>query len=147
LTDGISEFDFRLGGEMGYILGAQKDQHGLKGIKKQHRKYNTSRDSTNDLQVIKVKCYPLHMIASALGRRTIDYWSLDVEGAEVGVLNSTKFDMIEVGVMTIEVQYNRRVIRAIMTKNGFERVRTDGRDDFFASRTYFQRRGLPFPRH
>ena len=39
----------------------------------------------------------------------------------------------------------RQQIKDFLQKHGIERVRAGGQDDFYASRSYFQKRGLPFP--
>ena len=40
---------------------------------------------------------------AALGRSDVDFWSLDIEGAEGAVLEATDFEAVKVGVMTIEM--------------------------------------------
>ena len=43
-------------------------------------------------------CLPLYSILLALGNPTVDYFSLDIEGAELGVLRSIPWDKINVKV-------------------------------------------------
>merc|ERR1712137_1380241 len=84
----------------------------------------------------------------ALNRTTIDYWSLDTEGSEASILSATDFKSIEVGVITVEHNNDRvskdKIFR-VLTAAGMERVVQGGQDDYYASRQYFQRRGLTFP--
>merc|ERR1719450_1289364 len=43
-----------------------------------------------------LKCYPLYSILLALGQKRIDFFSLDIEGAEIGVLNTIPFDKLDI---------------------------------------------------
>ena len=42
------------------------------------------------------QCFPLYSILLALGNPTVDYFSLDVEGVEAGVLNSIPWDKVDI---------------------------------------------------
>lgn len=50
-----------------------------------------------------VNCWPLHSLLRYMGVRHVDYWSLDTEGSEASILNSTNFNEIDVTVITVEV--------------------------------------------
>ncbi len=43
-------------------------------------------------------CYPLHAILLSMGNPTVDFFSLDVEGAEVPILRSIPFDKVNVAL-------------------------------------------------
>lgn len=65
-------------------------------------------------------CVPLYTILLTIGNPTIDYFSLDIEGAEIGVLNSLPWDKIHIKVMSIEVNHvPEQEVRKIMEGNGF----------------------------
>ena len=51
---------------------------------------------------IKVQCFPLYSILLAVGITKIDFFSLDVEGAEQIVLDSIPFDKVDIGLFVIE---------------------------------------------
>merc|ERR1719512_456864 len=55
---------------------------------------------------VEVPIAPVHALLDCIGRKTIDFWSLDVEGAESAILKSTSFDKIEVGLLLIEMNKN-----------------------------------------
>ena len=77
----------------------------------------------------------LLLSAAGFGQRVVDFWSLDVEGAEPGVLDVFDQDAIEVGVLLIEANKgdrNTRSIRMAMEGKGFREV----------GRTYYIRAGL-----
>ena len=62
-----------------------------------HRKWvNPKLDKTE------VQCFPLYSILKALGRTHIDLLSLDVEGAELGVLGTIPFSELVIEVLLVE---------------------------------------------
>jgi len=89
----------------------------------------------------------------------VDFWSLDIEGNEGPVLESTDFSQVEVGVLIIEMnkgeEKNKR-IRNVMDANGFreiaatmymKREKPAVLDYVFINPKYFQKRGLKVPDH
>ncbi|KAL1496301.1 hypothetical protein AB1Y20_016263 [Prymnesium parvum] len=138
LTGTASSFKFNPAGELGGIVDTL-EQHELARISKEIRSHAA---------VITVPTYPLESVMQAIGRSTIDYWSLDVENAEAPILRATNFSRLEVGLITVEHGYSRarrqRNMEALLYW-GFKRVLCDMLDDLFASPSYFQRRGFKFP--
>ena len=57
-----------------------------------HSKYRT----------ITVQCFTLHSLLLAIGQTEVDYFSLDVEGPELEILQTIPFDKIRIKVITIE---------------------------------------------
>lgn len=55
-----------------------------------------------EVQTQRTQCFPLLSLLLALNITTVHYISLDVEGAEAGVLMAFPFDCIEVSVWTVE---------------------------------------------
>ena len=47
---------------------------------------------------VEVDCFPLHVLLLALNVTRVDYFSLDVEGAELDVLRTVPFDRIDIRV-------------------------------------------------
>ena len=45
-------------------------------------------------QVVMVQCIPLYTVMLALGRKSIDFFSLDVEGSEIEILQTLPPDVI-----------------------------------------------------
>jgi len=89
---------------------------------------------------------------------TVDFWSLDIEGSEGPVLESTDFSRVEVGIFMIEMnkgEENNARIRRVMNTNAFLEVasttwlnatgQTDTLDHVFINPKYFERRGLQVP--
>jgi len=88
---------------------------------------------------------------------TVDFWSLDIEGSEGPVLESTDFSQVEVGVLIIEMnkgEENNKRIRKVMDANNFrdiagtiynERGFPEVLDHVFVNPKYFEKRGLKVP--
>ena len=68
----------------------------------------TGKTSSKGRDVI-VQCFPLYSILLAVGRTRIDYFSLDVEGHELLVLNTIPFDKVD-----IKVSYIQRLLSRIL---------------------------------
>lgn len=103
-------------------------------------------------QNIPVVAAPVEHLLSCIGRSTVDFWSLDVEGAEVSILQKTPFKDIEFGVVLIEVvsrgrKDSKRVneIHQIMSSNGFEKCGSTAYDDIWVNPSYYEKRGLTTP--
>jgi len=47
---------------------------------------------------IRVQCFPLMLYIAALGVKTIDYFSLDIEGNEIDVLETIPFNEVDIKV-------------------------------------------------
>lgn len=113
------------------------------------------QDATSSFQV---QAEPLSALMTTLNRKTIDFWSLDIEGSESAVLRNTDFDQIEVGVLLIEMnknEANNQEISSVMRSHGFSDVGktryndSDGKqwlDHIFVNPQYFKRRGIKYPK-
>jgi hypothetical protein len=66
--------------------------------------FNQGRISQNQLEdlkeggSVKVQCFPLYSILSALNRTTVDYFSLDIEGDELAVLKTIPWNHVHIQV-------------------------------------------------
>jgi len=82
----------------------------------------------------------------------VDFWSLDIEGSEVPVLEATDFSQVEVGVLLIEIRKADDKIREVMKAKGFREVATTiggghrPLDRAFVNPKYFEKRGLDVPK-
>ena len=50
-----------------------------------------------------VTCLPMYSILLALGNPTVDYFSLDVEGAEYDVLKTIPYDDVDIKVRVLKI--------------------------------------------
>lgn len=100
-----------------------------------------------------VNAQPLHALMDQMGQKTVDFWSLDIEGSEAEVLGATDFKKVEVGVLLVEMnksEKNNEAITAVMTKEGFVDIGTtkyDGGvlDHIFVNPKYFASRNMEVP--
>ncbi|XP_053380943.1 uncharacterized protein LOC123550840 isoform X1 [Mercenaria mercenaria] len=71
---------------------------------------------------ITVQCFPLYSILLAMNQLTVDYFSLDVEGAEEGIINNIPLDKVKIRTISIEydkVEGGAERLKTIMKKKGF----------------------------
>ena len=68
----------------------------------------------------------MYSILLALNQTRVDYFSLDVEGAEEGVLNSIPWDKVDIRTMSIEYDKwpgGKKSLIAYMVKKGYKAVK------------------------
>ena len=58
---------------------------------------------------IRLQCFPLYSILMALGNPKVDYFSLDIEGAEFPVLKTIPFDKVDIRLIDIEFNHIGKV--------------------------------------
>ena len=54
----------------------------------------------------KALCFPFYPILLAMGNPVVDYFSLDVEGAELPILKTIPWDKVDIKVLSIEVNHS-----------------------------------------
>lgn len=59
----------------------------------------------NGIKLIDVQCFPFYSILLAVGRTRVDYFSLDVEGAESRVVANVPWHLVDVKVNSIIFLY------------------------------------------
>ena len=52
-------------------------------------------------QRFSVQCFPLISLLNALDRKHVDYLSVDVSGAELGILGSLSFDKVSISIISV----------------------------------------------
>ena len=52
-----------------------------------------------------MECYPLHLILKAAGIEVVHYFSLDVEGVDMEVLEAIHWDKVDIKVIMVEYPY------------------------------------------
>ena len=89
-----------------------------------------------------VTCVPLSHILKMFGFVHIDFWSLDVEGGELAVLETFDFNSVTVSVVVIECDAHDPTkdeeIVQLMIANNFEHQGTFGRNCWFQHRGFTQ---------
>ena len=69
---------------------------------------NTGKISNLDLgeiqdEHVQVQCFPIFSILTALNVKTVDYFSLDVEGNELDVLRTIPWDKVNIRVSDLQL--------------------------------------------
>ncbi|KAL5012687.1 hypothetical protein ScPMuIL_011238 [Solemya velum] len=79
-----------------------------------------------------VYCFPLHSILEAIGHTTVDFFSLDVEGAEPYVLKGIDFEKVDIKVLSIEANHcGHKAISDILVPAGYKMVKRVKLDDVY----------------
>jgi hypothetical protein len=97
---------------------------------------NNDNINKERIKMVTVKCFPLYSILMAMGNPTVDFFSLDVEGSEQGVLESIPWDKVDIRVLTIEFSHiDRESVQRLLEKNGYEHLFKVGVDMVFRKRS------------
>jgi len=78
------------------------------GISSSYRNYNTKPDRETDVQ-----CFSLNSIMAAIGVRHIDFFVLDVEGAEIPILETIDWSRLTIDVLNIEYGQNLKKLNEL----------------------------------
>ena len=85
-----------------------------------------------------MQCLPLYSLLLALGNPTVDFLSLDIEGAEFQVLKTIPWDKVDIRALSVETQFagdvldgSREDIFELLTSVGFSHFGSLARDDIF----------------
>lgn len=72
--------------------------------------------------IITTNCTTLDTLLQQIGVTHVDYFSLDVEGGELFVLESIDWNAMEVDIFTIETQEHRTEIIDLMKSHGYQHI-------------------------
>ena len=103
---------------------------------------NFKANHPNALNKLKVQCFPLQAVLKAIDLPKVQYFSLDIEGAEYDVLKTIDFNVVDFSVFSIEIEDdNDNVMRLnsgsnedlhkYLKQNGYDYIDRVGRDNFF----------------
>ena len=56
-------------------------------------------------EIVQMQCLPLYSLLLALGNPTVDFLSLDIEGAEFQVLKTIPWDKVDIRALSVETQF------------------------------------------
>lgn len=130
ISKNVKSMDFKIAGGETTAIQTASESH-LNRIKQDVRTYGKNKQWKGAGDVVTTTCHALGTLLDSMGVKHVDYFSLDVEGAEVHILNSIDFDRFTFGVLSIEVQENRQEIHTIMKSKGYERFHSLHIDDFY----------------
>lgn len=87
-------------------------------VKPEEKKEKISMTSTRDLVV---PCFPLHTLLLAIHVTHVDFFSLDVEGVELSILNSTPFHLLNIKTLAVEYAHiNKSECQRLMQQKGYK---------------------------
>ncbi|ESO06590.1 hypothetical protein HELRODRAFT_188408 [Helobdella robusta] len=70
--------------------------------------------------VTEVPCFPFESLLLAIDRKTVDFFSLDVEGGEVPILKTIKFDEFDIKTLAVEYRHGKtEEYYEVMGKNNY----------------------------
>ena len=72
----------------------------------------------------------------ALNRTTIDFFSLDVEGAEINILKTINFNKLNIRTMTVEI-HDKDELKTLLTNRGMKVHKVIGKQDGIYARDIF----------
>jgi len=85
--------------------------------------------------VTTVQCYPLHSLLQAVGNPTVDFFSLDIEGAEMNVLRTIPFNEVNIKVFLIETnKINITEMNQFMSSVGYDSTPVPPYDHMYIKR-------------
>ena len=92
------------------------------------------------LNLLQVPCFTLESMMLVLNRTTIDFFSLDVEGAELKVLKSIDFNKLNIRTLTVEyahVKGGKAGLVELLNKNGMKLYKTIVDNSIWARDLFF----------
>ena len=94
------------------------------------------QNETSSSDVALVHCQPLIDLLREKGRNSIDFWSLDVEGAEIDILENLDFKEVQVTSILIEDFWiPLRDLDYLMTTRGFYKLQQLAVDSLYLNRS------------
>ncbi|XP_068207724.1 protein Star-like [Palaemon carinicauda] len=84
-------------------------------------------------KMLEVQCVPVYTVIKALGRTHIDFFSLDVERAEMGILDTIPWDKLSFSVLAIEHATKDDLV-AYLDERGYAHVASQSEDHIFVNK-------------
>lgn len=100
------------------------------------------RQQAMQVWLMEVQCFPLFSLLLALNQTRVDYFSLDVEGLELEVLQTIPWELVDIHVMTVEFSHGgmgKEELRAFVEGKGYEVIAEVKRDDYLANDLVFKK--------
>lgn len=110
----------------------------LSGILSQYDKRHLARikrevaENGGETRIVSVQGARFDTIMRKVGRKRIDYLSIDVEGGEMKVLQSIDFATFDIALIGIENNYNDFNITRFLREHGYRLIFVLGCDEFYA---------------
>lgn len=133
----VSEEKFYVAGELGGLRDAISAAHKSR-IDQYKLVYGRERTWTHTGYEVSVVCVPLAVILRNIGRRHVDFLSLDVEGAELPILEAVLLSKdITIDIIAVEVNDEAVRIAELMAQHNFVKVGSlGGQDDLYRNKHF-----------
>jgi len=96
-----------------------------------------TNETTQD-DMVEMQCLPLYSLLLSLGNPTVDFLSLDIEGAEFQVLKNIPWESVDIRAISVETQFAGEVMEGdkedifrLLTGLGYTHLDSIARDDIF----------------
>jgi len=128
-----SSMKFKVAGGITAAVELSSKAH-LDRMTKNAAVYGEQKEWAGHGQTVETKCTTINALLEEIGVSHVDYFSLDVEGAEVHVLESIDWSKVSFGALSIAVDWrtqsateqtsvpDRDVIHRIMESHGYRRL-------------------------
>ena len=97
------------------------------------------------LSSVSMQCFPFYSIIKALNRTRIDFFSLDIEGDELAILQTIPWDKVDIRMLAVEYVHNRmknQELQMYMASVGYDTLLKMQRDDGGVHDIIFRHRRL-----
>jgi len=111
-------------------------------------RFKADQDNIPYVYKVKANCFPLNTMLEAIGIDRVDMFSLDVEGAELSVLQTIDFKHVEIRLFVIEHNGQASQIDAFLVSRGYRKVeRIDGVQGMWKASDVIYMLQSEFPNH
>lgn len=130
ISNSVSTMTIVLAGSLSSANATLTEKH-RKRIERDNIKNAKHKHWAHTSKQVEVNCYQFNQLMRIIGRNEIDYFSLDVEGAEMHILNSIEWESINIDIFTIETDQFRDQILSFMKGKGYKWMKRLQGDDVF----------------
>lgn len=116
------------------IIDNYEDEH------KNRIKFELDNPENKGSKIVNVKTDRLSNILYKYNIKDVDFCSIDVEGGEMDVIKSIDFSSVNIKVIMVENNYEKRDVFNYLTKKGFVLVKRIEIDDIYIQKGIFLKR-------
>ena len=107
------------------VLDNYEPQH-KERVMEEYKKYGGTAS------IVKVNCVPFGEILNQNNITRIDYLSIDTEGSEIPILQNIDFSSVDIGLLGVEINYDRTPVDDILLKHGYKFINKVEGDAFYS---------------
>lgn len=130
ISNTAPSMEFYIAGGLTSAVGLESASHRNR-VKRDTSTYGKTRTWEGAGARKVTSCVPLGSLLADIGTHHVNYFSLDVEGAELHILRSIDWTALTFDMIQVEVQENRADITGYLLSRGYKRTHQTGPDDYF----------------